>query len=59
MRLSRMIMLILLLAVGLHLVTIWLMPRVLLAAITTSMQLDDIPLNELVHSDRQTDPRYL
>ena len=54
MRLSRMITLILLLAVGLHVVTIWLMPRVLLAAVTTSMQLDDMPLNQLVHSDRQT-----
>jgi uncharacterized membrane protein len=54
MRALRYIAGILVLAVGFHLATIWLMPRVLLAGMTTAMQIDGTSLNELVHPSRRT-----
>jgi uncharacterized membrane protein len=54
MRALRYIAAILVLAIGFHLATIWLMPRVLLAGLTTSLQIDGTPLNALVHLDRRS-----
>ncbi|TDI61847.1 MAG: DUF1254 domain-containing protein [Alphaproteobacteria bacterium] len=54
MRVLRLIGLVLVLAVACHLATIWLMPRILLAAVTTTMQANGLPVNELVHFDRRT-----
>jgi len=54
MRALRYIAAILVLASGFHLASIWLMPRVMLAGFTTTLQIDGTPLNTMIHPDRRS-----
>jgi uncharacterized membrane protein len=54
MRIIRLVILVLVLGSAFHLATVWLAPRVLLAAMTTNLQASGMSVNKLVHLDRRT-----